>query len=61
MGMERSGIVLVPTAASRADQRWAAWVAKGIEHDRRRKDRTMFVATAVVGGLALWATIALVF
>jgi hypothetical protein len=59
--MEKSGIVLVPTTASSADRRWAAWVAKGIEHDRRMKDRAMLVAIAVTGGLALWATIALVF
>jgi hypothetical protein len=59
--MAHDPFVLVPTSARSADERWAAWVAKGIEHDRRVKDRAIVIAIVAAGALALWATIALVF
>lgn len=36
-----------------ADERWAAWVAKGAEHDRRIKERAIAIATAVAAGAFL--------
>jgi hypothetical protein len=43
------------TRAARAssDERWAAWVARGVEHDRKIKKRLIAVATAVAAGAAL--------
>ena len=42
------------------DERWAAWVAKGVEHDRKIKKRVTAVAV-VASGVALWLAIALLF
>ena len=38
-----------------SDERWAAWVAKGVEHDRTIKKRTIAIASAIaaVGALSL--------
>jgi hypothetical protein len=36
-----------------ADERWAAWVAKGAEHDRKIKERAIAIATAVAAGAFL--------
>ena len=35
------------------DERWAAWVAKGVEHDRTLNIRAVAIATAVAVGAAL--------
>ena len=40
------------TDASTADERWAAWVAKGAEHDKKTKQRV---------GLGLWVAIVFLF
>lgn len=53
------------TAAARpaeeltSDQRWAAWVAKGREHDRtaRKRGRALLVVIAIAA--ALWLLLAL--
>ena len=42
-----------------ADERWAAWVEKGIEHDKRVKDRAIVVATALLAAATLWVAIVL--
>ena len=36
-----------------SDERWAAWVAKGAEHDRKLKERAIAIATAVAAGALL--------
>ena len=38
-----------------SDERWAAWVAKGVEHDRTIKKRAIAIASAIaaVGALSL--------
>ena len=36
-----------------SDERWAAWVAKGAEHDRRIKERAIAIAAAVAAGAFL--------
>jgi hypothetical protein len=41
------------------DERWAAWVARGVEHDRKLKKRSIAIACATAAGLALWLAIVL--
>ncbi len=36
-----------------SDERWTAWVARGVEHDRRLKKRAVRIAAAVAAGAAL--------
>jgi hypothetical protein len=48
-------------AAPPADERWTAWVARGIERDRKARKRAVDVAIAVCGLLALGSAIALMF
>lgn len=36
-----------------SDERWAAWVAKGVEHDRTIKKRVIAIAAAIAAGGAL--------
>jgi hypothetical protein len=45
--------------ASTSDERWAAWVAKGVEHDRNTKKRVIAIAACVAGGAALSLVIVL--
>ena len=40
-----------------SDERWAAWVAKGVEHDRNIKERAIAIATAVAAGAFLSLTV----
>jgi hypothetical protein len=47
--------------ASTADERWAAWVAKGVEHERKSQRRAIAGAAVIVSGLGLWLTIVLLF
>ena len=42
-----------------ADERWTAWVAKGIAHDRRVKDRAIVAAAALLIAATVWMVIAL--
>ena len=42
-----------------SDERWAAWVARGVEHDRKIKQRGVTIATAVAAGAALSLAISL--
>jgi len=37
-----------------ADERWTAWVAKGVDHDRKTKKRAVAAVAVVASGLALW-------
>ena len=46
--------------ASTADERWAAWVARGVEHERKTKKRAI-AAAVIVSGLGLWLAIVLLF
>jgi len=36
-----------------SDERWAAWVARGVEHDRKLQKRAIAISTAVAAGAAL--------
>ena len=47
--------------ASTADERWAAWVAKGAAHERKTKKRAIAVAAVIVSGVGLWLAIVLLF
>ena len=49
----QTDFVKAAVIASTSDERWAAWVAKGVEHDRNIKDRAIAIATAVAAGAAL--------
>jgi len=42
--------------SSTADERWAAWIAKGVAQDRKTKSRAIGVAAIIVCGFGLWAT-----
>ncbi|MGE4053180.1 MAG: hypothetical protein AB7F99_00160 [Vicinamibacterales bacterium] len=35
--------------------RWAAWQARGVQHDRAVRQRLMWVVGTVVLGLAIWS------
>jgi hypothetical protein len=43
--------------AGTADERWAAWVARGVEHDRKTRKRAIAAAAVVFSGLGLWLAI----
>jgi hypothetical protein len=47
------------TDASTLDERWAAWVAKGAEHDKKNKKRAIAAAAVMVSGFGLWAAMVL--
>jgi hypothetical protein len=36
-----------------SDERWAAWVARGVKHDRKIKKRAIAIAAAVAASVAL--------
>jgi hypothetical protein len=36
-----------------SDERWAAWVARGVEHDKKLKTRVFAFAAALAAGGAL--------
>ena len=42
-----------------ADQRWAAWIAKGLEHDRKIRKRIPVVAAVLVAGAVVAAGVLL--
>lgn len=51
-------IVIADTAdPSTADEGWAAWVARGVEHDGKTRKRAIAAAAVVAGGLGLWLAI----
>jgi hypothetical protein len=37
-----------------ADERWAAWVARGAAHDAKSQKQSIVVAAVVAVGLGLW-------
>ena len=49
----QTDFVKAASMASTSDERWAAWVAKGVEHDRNLKKRAIAIAAAVAVGAAL--------
>ena len=49
----QTDFVKADVMASASDERWAAWVAKGVEHDRNTKKRAIAIAAAVAVGAAL--------
>jgi hypothetical protein len=47
----------VPPEPSTSDLRWAAWVARGVQDDRRTRMRAIVTVGALVIGLATWMAI----
>jgi len=45
--------------ASTSDERWAAWVARGVEHERKTTKRAIAAAAVIASGLGLWLAIIL--
>jgi hypothetical protein len=45
-------------AASTVEERWAAWVARGAEHERKARKRAVAAAAVVVGALGLGLALA---
>ena len=37
-----------------ADQRWAAWVARGVKSDRKNEKRFLGAAALLASGLVVW-------
>jgi hypothetical protein len=56
-------VARVPASAdaSTAAERWAAWVARGIAHDRKTRKRAMAAVAVAAIGLGLWLASVLVF
>ena len=48
------------TDASTSDERWAAWVARGVENEKKTKRRAIGAAAVIASGLGLWLAIFLV-
>ena len=46
---------------STAEERWAAWVAKGVKHEKKTRKRTFAASAVIVSGLGLWLAIVLLF
>jgi hypothetical protein len=42
-----------------ADERWSAWVAKGVEHDRKIRKRAGAAFMAIAAGMVVWLSIVL--
>jgi DnaJ-domain-containing protein 1 len=47
--------------ASTAEARWAAWVARGVEHDRKTRKRAIAAGAVIASGAALWLAFRLLF
>jgi len=47
--------------ASTTEERWAAWVAKGVKHERKINQRAIVAASVIAGALGLWLAIVLLF
>jgi hypothetical protein len=45
--------------ATTADERWAAWVARGVAHDKQSRKRAIAAAAFVATGIGIWLAIAL--
>jgi hypothetical protein len=41
------------------DDRWTSWVAKGLVHDRKIRERARAVLIAIAAGVVLWLSTAL--
>lgn len=53
-------IAVADAAAERtADERWADWVARGVESNKKSRKRMTVVAAAALGGVVLWLATAL--
>ena len=48
-------------ATPTADERWAAWLARGAEHDRKLNTRVIVIGSVLAAGVVSWLTIALMF
>jgi hypothetical protein len=57
--MTTNADVVRPADGGSSEERWTRWVARGLKHDRKIKDRGMVALATVAVGLALWSTILL--
>ena len=48
-----------PATALTSDERWTAWIARGVAHDRKVMKRARAVLMAIAVGVVLWLSIAL--
>ena len=48
-------------ATPTADERWAAWLARGAENDRKLNTRVIVIGSVLAAGVVSWLTIALMF
>ena len=48
-----------PAEELTSDQRWAAWIARGREHDRKTRKRARVILVGIAGAAALWLMIVL--
>ena len=37
-----------------AEERWSRWLARGVEHDRRLRERMRYVTAAIAAGFVAW-------
>ena len=44
---------------STADERWAAWVARGVEHDRKTRKCAIAAAAIIASAVGLWVAFGL--
>jgi hypothetical protein len=47
------------TVASTFDERWQAWVARGVEHGRKTRTRAFAAAAVIAGGALVWLAVVL--
>jgi hypothetical protein len=60
-GMTTGTAVAVRAEENTSDRRWAQWIARGAEQDRKMNQRFTGVAVLVAGGLTVWLTFVLLF
>jgi hypothetical protein len=57
--MQNETTAAVNADAIAAEGRWAAWMARGVEQDRKADKRAMVAAVVVASGLGLWLAMVL--
>lgn len=52
--MNTHSTTMDPAEVAAADKRWARWVAKGVERDRKSQKRVRMVAAVLLFGVVAW-------
>jgi len=55
--MTSETVVADMVTASTFDERWTAWVARGVKQDRKARKRALAAAGVLGGGVVLWLVI----